>query len=67
MDHLPYWPEAPCNSITASEGKFFMEDTNIIFVDTFKICFFRLFELQKITEKSLNLRIWDKKNKKKEK
>lgn len=22
LDHLPYWPTAPCNSITASEGKF---------------------------------------------
>ncbi|XP_029672759.1 scavenger receptor class B member 1 [Formica exsecta] len=23
LDHLPYWPTAPCNSITASEGSFF--------------------------------------------
>ncbi|KAG5314908.1 SCRB1 protein, partial [Pseudoatta argentina] len=23
LDHLPYWPNAPCNSITASEGSFF--------------------------------------------
>ncbi|XP_046980078.1 scavenger receptor class B member 1 [Schistocerca americana] len=23
LDHLPYWPEAPCNSISASEGSFF--------------------------------------------
>ncbi|XP_035719198.1 scavenger receptor class B member 1-like [Vespa mandarinia] len=23
LDHLPYWPEAPCNSIIASEGSFF--------------------------------------------
>lgn len=20
LDHLPYWPNAPCNSIRASEG-----------------------------------------------
>ncbi|XP_076379341.1 scavenger receptor class B member debris buster isoform X2 [Megalopta genalis] len=23
LDHLPYWPNAPCNSIRASEGSFF--------------------------------------------
>ncbi|XP_076654149.1 scavenger receptor class B member debris buster [Halictus rubicundus] len=23
LDHLPYWPDAPCNSIRASEGSFF--------------------------------------------
>lgn len=23
LDHLPYWPEPPCSSITASEGSFF--------------------------------------------
>ncbi|XP_032674774.1 scavenger receptor class B member 1 [Odontomachus brunneus] len=23
LDHLPFWSEAPCNSITASEGSFF--------------------------------------------
>ncbi|XP_029158687.1 scavenger receptor class B member 1 isoform X2 [Nylanderia fulva] len=23
LDHLPYWPTAPCNSIIASEGSFF--------------------------------------------
>ncbi|KAG7208444.1 hypothetical protein KM043_014671 [Ampulex compressa] len=23
LDHLPYWPRAPCNSIRASEGSFF--------------------------------------------
>lgn len=38
LDHLPYWPEAPCNSITASEGKFVMAAINIIFVDLFQIC-----------------------------
>ena len=23
IDHLPFWPSAPCNSISASEGSFF--------------------------------------------
>lgn len=30
LDHLPYWPTAPCNSITASEGKFFAHLKDII-------------------------------------
>lgn len=25
LDHLPYWNEAPCNSIRASEGKLELE------------------------------------------
>lgn len=54
LDHLPYWPKAPCNSITASEGKFVMAAINIIFVDLFQICLSRLFELQKIMETSLS-------------
>ncbi|XP_045458032.1 scavenger receptor class B member 1 [Melitaea cinxia] len=51
LDHLPYWPESPCNDIRASEGSFFppklIAKSDIVYVYDKDLCRIMPFKYRK--------------------